>query len=233
MPGPSAPVVRLTGVSKSFGHGAAAVTALRAVDLAVWPGELVCLIGPSGSGKSTLLSVVGGLLAPDSGTAQVGGIDVTALPRQARARFRATQVGFIFQSFNLVPFLTARENLMLMASLAGQRRAAARLRADGLLGTLGLAGRSRQLPGQLSGGEQQRVAIARALINDPAVLLADEPTASLDTERGQAVVELLADQIHERGTAGLLVTHDPRMAGRADRIVRLTDGGLVEAVEVT
>jgi len=233
MPGPSAPVVRLTGVSKSFGHGAAAVTALRAVDLAVWPGELVCLVGPSGSGKSTLLSVVGGLLAPDSGTAQVGGIDVTALPRQARARFRATQVGFVFQSFNLVPFLTARENLMLMASLAGQRRAAARLRADRLLGTLGLAGRSRQLPGQLSGGEQQRVAIARALINDPAVLLADEPTASLDTERGQAVVGLLADQIHERGTAGLLVTHDPRMAGRADRIVRLTDGGLVEAVEVT
>ena len=113
------------------------------------------------------------------------------------------------------------------------RRAAARLRADGLLETLGLAGRSRQLPGQLSGGEQQRVAIARALINDPAVLLADEPTASLDTQRGQAVVELLAGQIHERGTAGLLVTHDPRMAGSADRIVRLTDGGLIEAVEVT
>jgi putative ABC transport system ATP-binding protein len=233
MPGASAPVVRLTGVSKSFGHGAAAITALHAVDLAVWPGELVCLIGPSGSGKSTLLSVVGGLLAPDSGTAQVGGIDVAALPRQARARFRATQVGFVFQSFNLVPFLTARENLMLMASLAGQRRAAARLRADRLLETLGLTGRSRQLPGQLSGGEQQRVAIARALINDPAVLLADEPTASLDTERGQAVVELLAGQIHERGTAGLLVTHDPRMAGSADRIVRLTDGGLIEAVEVT
>ena len=233
MPGPSVPVVRLTGVSKSFGHGAAAITALRAVDLAVWPGELVCLIGPSGSGKSTLLSVVGGLLAPDSGTAQVGGIDVAALPRQARARFRATQVGFVFQSLNLVPFLTARENLMLMASLAGQRRAAARVRADGLLETLGLTGRSRQLPGQLSGGEQQRVAIARALINDPAVLLADEPTASLDTERGQAVVELLAGQIHERGTAGLLVTHDPRMAGSADRIVRLTDGGLIEAVEVT
>jgi putative ABC transport system ATP-binding protein len=233
MPGPSAPVVRLTGVTKSFGHGAAAITALHGVDLAVWPGELVCLIGPSGSGKSTLLSVVGGLLAPDSGTAQVGGIDVAALPRQARARFRATQVGFVFQSFNLVPFLTARENLMLMASLAGQRRAAARLRADGLLETLGLAGRSRQLPGQLSGGEQQRVAIARALINDPAVLLADEPTASLDTQRGQAVVELLARQIHERGTAGLLVTHDPRMAGSADRIVRLTDGGLIEAVEVT
>jgi putative ABC transport system ATP-binding protein len=233
MPGPGTPVVRLTGVSKSFGHGAAAITALRAVNLAVWPGELVCLIGPSGSGKSTLLSVVGGLLAPDSGTAQVGGIDVAALPRSARARFRATQVGFVFQSFNLVPFLTARENLMLMASLSGQRRAAARLRADGLLEMLGLTGRSRQLPGQLSAGEQQRVAIARALINDPAVLLADEPTASLDTDGGQAVVELLAGQIHERGTAGLLVTHDPRMAGRADRIVRLTDGGLIEAVEVT
>jgi putative ABC transport system ATP-binding protein len=227
------PIVRLTGVSKSFGHGPMAVTALRAVDLAVRPGELVCVVGPSGSGKSTLLSIVGGLLAPDTGTVQVGGTDVAALPRQARARFRATRVGFVFQSFNLVPYLTARENLLLMASLAGERRPVARARADRLLETLGLAGRGRQLPARLSGGEQQRVAVARALMNDPAVLLVDEPTASLDTERGQAVVELLARQVHESGTAGLLVTHDPRMTGSADHVVRLTDGGLIETMEVT
>jgi putative ABC transport system ATP-binding protein len=231
----ASPAIRLTGVRKTFGDGRTAVTALHEVDLTARPGELVCVVGPSGSGKSTLLSIVGGLLAPDAGTVQVGSTDVTALPRHARARFRAAQVGFVFQSFNLIPFLTARENLMLMASLAGKRRLAARARADGLLASLGLTGRDRQLPGQLSGGEQQRVAIARALMNDPAVLLVDEPTASLDTEHGQAVVDLLARQVHDHAIAGLLVTHDPRMARSADRIVRLTDGGLIETthLEVT
>ena len=220
--------VLLDGVSKTYGQGRTAVTALRGVGLQVRAGELVAVTGPSGSGKSTLLAIAGGLLTPDSGTVRVGDLDFTALPPRARAGYRARQVGFIFQSHGLVPFLTARENLLLMASLAGVPRRAARQRADALLDELGLAARARDLPGRLSGGEQQRVAIARALIHRPAVLLADEPTASLDTERGLAVAGLLADEVHRRGVAGLLVTHDARMAALADRTVRAADGALTE-----
>jgi len=223
-----APAVRLLGVSKTYGRGRTAVAALRGVSLEIRPGELIAVAGPSGSGKSTLLAIMGGLLTPDQGTVEVGGTDVTALPRGARARYRATKVGFVFQSLNLVPFLTARENLLLMASLAGIPRSQARQRAGALLTGLGLAGRERDLPGKLSGGEQQRVAIARALIHQPALLLADEPTASLDTERGLAVAGLLARQVHERNIAGVLVTHDLRMAATADRIVRVADGLLTE-----
>jgi hemin transport system ATP-binding protein len=225
--------VRLAGVSKTYGHGRTAVPALRDTSLAVSPGELVAVIGPSGSGKSTLLAIIGGLLTPEAGTVMVGGTDVTALPRGARARYRATRVGFVFQSLNLVPFLTARENLLLMAALAGIPRPVARRRADQLLASLGLAARGRDLPARLSGGEQQRVAIARALIHEPAVLLADEPTASLDTERGHAVAELLVQQVHQRQSAGLLVTHDPRMAALADRIVHAADGRISPAPEVS
>jgi len=228
---PGQAAVRLAGVSKTYGRGHTAVAALRDAHLAVMPGELVAIVGPSGSGKSTLLAIIGGLLTPDEGTVHVGGIDVAALPRGARAAYRATKVGFVFQSLNLVPFLTARENLLLMASFAGIPRSAARRRAGALLAELGLAGRERDLPGRLSGGEQQRVAIARALIHQPAVLLADEPTASLDTERGQAVAELLAREIRRRQTAGVLVTHDLRMAGLADRIVRTCDGRLTQTTD--
>jgi hemin transport system ATP-binding protein len=225
---PGEATVRLAGVSKTYGGGRTAVTALRDARLDVMRGELVAVVGPSGSGKSTLLAIIGGLLTPDGGTVHVGGIDVAALPRGARAAYRATKVGFVFQSLNLVPFLTARENLLLMASFAGIPRQAARRRADDLLAELGLAGRERDLPGRLSGGEQQRVAIARALIHQPAVLLADEPTASLDTERGQAVAELLAREVRRCQTAGVLVTHDLRMAGIADRIVHAADGRLTQ-----
>jgi putative ABC transport system ATP-binding protein len=223
--------VRLAGVTKTYGTGHTAVTALRDARLEVRPGELVAVTGPSGSGKSTLLAIIGGLLTPDAGTVHVGGTDVTALPRGARARYRATRVGFVFQSLNLVPFLTARENLLLMASFAGLPRQAARGRADALLAELDLAGRERDLPARLSGGEQQRVAIARALIHQPAVLLADEPTASLDTERGQAAVQLLAREVRRRHIAGVLVTHDPRMAAVADRIVQTCDGRLIHTAE--
>jgi putative ABC transport system ATP-binding protein len=228
---PGRAAVRVAGVSKTFGRGHTAVTALRDARLEVTPGELVAIVGPSGSGKSTLLAIIGGLLTPDAGTVHVGGIDVAALPRGARAAYRAAKVGFVFQSLNLVPFLTARENLLLMASLAGIPRQAARRRADSLLAELGLAGRERALPGRLSGGEQQRVAIGRALIHQPAVLLADEPTASLDTERGQAVAGLLAAEVRRRQVAGILVTHDPRMAGLADRIVYATDGRLAQTAD--
>jgi putative ABC transport system ATP-binding protein len=223
--------VLLDGVSKTYGRGRTAVNALRDAGLQVRPGELVAITGPSGSGKSTLLAITGGLLTPDAGTVRVGGIDVTALPPRARAAYRATRVGFIFQSHGLVPFLTARENLLLMASFAGIPRQAARRRADALLNELGLAGRERDLPGRLSGGEQQRVAIARALIHQPAVLLADEPTASLDTERGLAVARLLADEVHRTDVAGLLVTHDPRMAALADRTVHAADGALAQTTD--
>ena len=228
---PSEPAVRLEGVSKTYGRGRTAVAALRGASVTVMPGELVAVVGPSGSGKSTLLAIIGGLLTPDEGAVRVGGVDVAALPRGARARYRATKVGFVFQSLNLVPFLTARENLLLMASFAGIPKPVARRRAGTLLAALGLAGRERDLPGRLSGGEQQRVAIARALIHEPAVLLADEPTASLDTERGQAVVELLAREVRRRQTAGLLVTHDLRMASLADRIVRAADGRLTQTTD--
>ena len=228
---PNEAAVRLTGVSKTYGRGRTAVAALRDASLTVMPGELVAVMGPSGSGKSTLLAVIGGLLTPDTGTVVVGGVEVTALSRGSRARYRATRVGFVFQSLNLVPFLTARENLLLMASLAGTTRTAARRRAGNLLAELGLEGRERDFPGQLSGGEQQRVAIARALIHEPAVLLADEPTASLDTERGYAVAVLLAREVRRRRTAGVLVTHDPRMASVADRVVRAADGSLTETAD--
>ena len=220
--------VRLLGVSKTYGRGRTAVAALSGVSLEIRPGELIAVAGPSGSGKSTLLAIMGGLLTPDQGTVEVGGTDVTALQRGARARYRATKVGFVFQSLNLVPFLTARENLLLMASLAGIPGPQARQRADALLAELGLTGRERALPGKLSGGEQQRVAIARALIHQPALLLADEPTASLDTERGLAVTALLARQVHQRNIAGVLVTHDLRMAATGDRTVRVADGQLTE-----
>jgi putative ABC transport system ATP-binding protein len=224
--------VQLTTVSMTYGRGRTSVAALRDACLSVKPGELVAVVGPSGSGKSTLLAIVGGLLTPDAGTVRVGGVDVTALPHGQRARYRAAQVGFVFQSLNLVPFLTARENLLLMASFAGIPRTTARRRADGLLAVLGLEGRGRDLPARLSGGEQQRVAIARALIHEPAVLLADEPTASLDTERGRGVAELLAREVRQRQTAGLLVTHDPRMADLADRVVYVADGRLSQSADV-
>jgi putative ABC transport system ATP-binding protein len=222
----SSAAVRLSRVTKTYGTGHTAVTALREADLDILPGELVAVIGPSGSGKSTLLAVIGGLVSPDSGTVEVGGVNLSVLQQSKRAHYRATTVGFVFQSFNLVPFLTARENLLLMASLAGIPKRTARRRADDLLGELGLAGRERDLPGRLSGGEQQRVAIARALIHEPAVLLADEPTANLDTEHGTAVVGLLAREVRQRHVAGVLVTHDVRMTAAADRTVEVVDGKL-------
>ena len=220
--------VRLVKVSKTYGQGRTAVAALTDVCMDIEAGELVAVTGPSGSGKSTLLGIVGGLISPDSGTVAAGGVELTALPPGRLARYRATQTGFVFQGFNLVPFLTARENLLLMADLAGMPRRKARLRADALLAELGLADQARRLPSRLSGGEQERVAVARALIHEPAVLLADEPTANLDTERGTAVVEMLARQVRQRQIAGVLVTHDMRMAAHADRVVQVRDGQVTE-----
>ena len=189
--------------------------------------EVVALVGPSGSGKTTLLSIAGGLLSPTEGSVVVGGHDISAYSAKDLTRFRREEVGFVFQTVNLVPFLTARENVMIAAELAGRTsERAARARADQLLDELGLAARSRNVPAQLSGGERQRVAIARALMNEPKLILVDEPTSALDTERGRQVMELIVGEVKQRHTAAIIVTHDTRMVRYADRSVEIVDGRL-------
>jgi putative ABC transport system ATP-binding protein len=201
--------------------------ALDGVDLHVERGELVAVVGPSGSGKSTLLAIAGGLLTPDAGARELGGVDLDSLPRKAREQHRREQVGFIFQSANLIPYLTAYENLVAAEVVRGRSHQAAGQEAQGLLAELDLADKSGKLPGQLSGGERQRVGIGRALMGRPAVILADEPTASLDGHRGRAVVALLRQEAVERGVGAVLVTHDERVLDLVDRIVRLEDGRVV------
>ena len=214
-------------VTKVYGEGHTAVRALSHASLELDDNEFLALLGPSGSGKTTLLSVIGGLLKPTGGEVCIGGTNVTDLSKRDMTRFRANRVGFVFQGFNLVPFLTARENLTVMASISDASRREIEERADQLLEELGLASRSDNLPEQLSGGERQRVAIARALVNDPDLILVDEPTASLDTELGTQVVKLLASEIKSRGKAGIMVTHDLRMVEFTDRTVRILDGELL------
>jgi putative ABC transport system ATP-binding protein len=214
-------------VTKVYGEGHTEVRALCNASLELRDNEFLALLGPSGSGKTTLLSVIGGLLAPTSGTVTIGDTHLTELSRKEQTRFRANQVGFVFQGFNLVPFLTARENLTVMASISDAPRAEIEERADQLLDELGLADRHDNLPEQLSGGERQRVAIGRALVSDPDLILVDEPTASLDTELGTQVVQLLASEIKSRGKAGIMVTHDLRMVEYTDRTVQILDGELL------
>lgn len=182
-------LLQVRNVSKVYGTGHTAVTALDDATMAVDQGEFVALLGPSGSGKTTLISIIGGLLAATSGTVTLGDVDVTALSKRELTKFRAERVGFVFQSANLVPFLTARENLLYVATLVKTPKKAAQQRADQLLEELGLADRAKNLPEQLSGGERQRVAIGRALMNDPDLVLVDEPTAALDTALGRQVVQ--------------------------------------------
>lgn len=213
-------------VRKVYRSGDDEVVALHHASLDVGDDEIVALLGPSGSGKTTLLSIAGGLLAPTEGTVTVGGADISGLSARELTRFRRERVGFVFQSVNLVPFLTARENLVVVDELAGKRGAESRQRADRLLDQLGLAHRAGNLPGQLSGGERQRVAIGRALMNEPALVLVDEPTSALDTALGEQVMELIRDEMKERGTAAVIVTHDRRMTRYADRTVEIVDGAL-------
>jgi putative ABC transport system ATP-binding protein len=214
-------------VRKVYGEGHTEVVAVADATMAVDEGEFVALLGPSGSGKTTLISIIGGLLSPSSGTVHLGQTDVTQLSTKELTRFRAEKVGFVFQSANLVPFLTARENLMYVSTLVkGISRSQAGQRADQLLEELGLAGRARNLPEQLSGGERQRVAIGRALMNDPDLVLVDEPTAALDTAMGRQVVEMLRREIKSRGKTGIMVTHDLRMVEYTDRVFEILDGHL-------
>ena len=219
------PALELEAITKTYGSGEQTVVALDDVSLQVDDGELLLLMGPSGSGKTTLLTVAGALLRPDRGVVRVGGDVVSDLKPREVARFRRDRVGFVFQHVNLVPFLTARENLLAVRELGGGRvDAAAKRRADQLLEELGLGHRSRNLPSQLSGGERQRVAIGRALMNEPALVLVDEPTSALDSKMGRQVMELLRTDVKERGVASVVVTHDERVTDVADRVVEITAG---------
>lgn len=213
-------------ITKRYGTGHTQVVALDDVSFSLDKGKLLAVLGPSGSGKTTLVSIIAGLLTPSAGEIVIGGQAVHLhTPREA-ARFRRSTVGIVFQGHHLVPYLSARDNLLLVPHLSGRVSAEDRQRADALLDDFGLSGRSSHKPALLSGGERQRVAIARALMNRPEIMLVDEPTASLDTERGTQVVELLKQQVHERGMTCLMVTHDPRMAEHADESITIVDGRL-------
>lgn len=219
-------VVEAAGLTKVYGTGRAKVEVLKGVDLAARPGDLIAIMGPSGSGKTTLLNILGLVTEPTAGRLVLDGKDIYGGWRPNLPRLRREKLGFIFQFANLIPFLSARENVLLSLDLIGVHGRRAKGRADELLDYLGVADRAHLLPEKLSGGERQRVAIARALANEPKVILADEPTASLDTERGLSVMRLLRQLADEQGTATLVVTHDTRMIGEVDRVIRLVDGAV-------
>jgi putative ABC transport system ATP-binding protein len=218
----------LENISKIYGEGDGRVTALDRVSLEVQAGEFVGVVGPSGSGKSTFLSVAGALLSPSSGTMLLNGQDITKLSSKELTKVRLKQIGFVFQSSNLVPYLNVRDQLLFVSRLAGSIEKEAEQRAQELLSSLDMAGRQFNYPNQLSGGQRQRVAIARAFMNDPQLILADEPTASLDSKHGRAVAEMLAREVRERGKAAIMVTHDDRVLDLCDRIVTIRDGKLYE-----
>lgn len=218
--------LEVSGLTKIYGEGHTAVTAVEQAELNLDDNEFLALLGPSGSGKTTLISMIGALLTPTDGSVRIGGEDLSGMSKRQQTRFRANKIGFVFQSFNLVPFLTARENLTVMANISDDSKRTIEERADQLLEELGLTERRDNLPEQLSGGERQRVAIGRALVTDPELILVDEPTASLDTELGTAVVKMLAKEIKERKKAGIMVTHDLRMVDFTDRTVEILDGKL-------
>jgi putative ABC transport system ATP-binding protein len=217
-------MLRCDGLRRTFRSGDRELSVVKGITLAVTAGEVVAILGPSGSGKSTLLGLLAGLDLPTAGRVWLDGVDLASLDEDARARLRGEKVGFVFQSFQLIPTLTARENIQVPLELRGLE---AVRRADELLDRVGLADRGHHHPAQLSGGEQQRVALARAFSHRPKVLFADEPTGNLDAATGARVIELMAELNRESGTTLVLVTHDQSLAARADRIVRLHDGRVV------
>ncbi|MBS1836599.1 MAG: ABC transporter ATP-binding protein [Actinobacteria bacterium] len=222
----STPALQLEGVRKVYEVGGEPAVALDHASLTVEQAETVALLGPSGSGKTTLCSIAGGLLSATDGKVLVAGEDITRYDPRRLSRFRQSTVGFVFQTVNLVPFLTARENLLVVDELGRRTGAAARRRADRLLEELGVGDRSKNLPSQLSGGQRQRVAIGRALMNEPQLVLFDEPTSALDTATGEQVMELIRSEMGSRGTAAVIVTHDDRITRFADRTVHIVDGAL-------
>lgn len=221
------PVVQLIGVSQQYGHGASSVSALSGVDLSVYPGELVAVMGPSGSGKSTLLAIAGGLATPTSGEVVVEGTYLSTLSPTGIARLRRRSLGYVFQDFNLIPTLTAFENVSLPLELDGLPRRAIRRAVTDALHSVNLGHRIDVYPDDLSGGQQQRVAIARAIVGARRLILADEPTGALDSETGEVVMKVLRQRV-DAGAAGILVTHEPRHASWADRILFVRDGRIID-----
>lgn len=219
-------ILQARNLSKHFGSGDSVVKAVDDVSLQIKQGEMVLIMGPSGSGKTTLLSMLGALLTPTSGQIVVDNADVSVMNETSLAGLRAQKIGFVFQSFNLLEALTVEENILFPAQLNTDGVKSARDRIDDLLERLGLTARRKVLPGTLSGGEKQRVAIARALINQPPIILADEPTGNLDSHKGQEVMMILHDIARDDGCAVLMVTHDPRVEEVADRVLWLEDGAL-------
>ncbi len=217
-----------TDVQKSFRIGRTALQVLRGVDVSVSVGDFVALCGASGSGKTTLLHLLGGLDEPDRGSIRVGEIDLARMSRQTVARFRNKEIGFVFQAYHLLPELDALENVALPARMARRPVAEAEVRAKKLLARVGLAQRMEHRPNELSGGEQQRVAIARALINEPRLVLADEPTGNLDSATGEEIISLLADLHREEEVTLIVATHDEKVAAHAERVLRLADGCIVD-----
>lgn len=221
-------VIRVEGVSKALSLGKVTIHALRGVEMTIYGGEMVGIVGPSGSGKSTLLGVIGGLDRPTHGTVEIDGVDITRMSEDRLTEIRNEKIGFIFQFFNLIPTLTALENVALPVQFARKRGYRPDKRARELLTLLGLKDRLHHRPSELSGGQQQRVAIARALANNPPLVLADEPTGNLDTESGAMVMDALRRIRDDSGTTVVIVTHDPVLANQTDRVLRLVDGQITE-----
>ena len=223
--------LEVKSVVKTFASDSGPIYAVNDVSFSVQPGEFVALVGPSGSGKTTMLSVLAALLSPTSGQVLIDGVDLAQMNEAERVALRREKIGFTFQANNLIPYLSARENVEFMLRLNSRFDRVGRVRAEELLARLGLVDRLSNLPSQMSGGQQQRVAIARALIHNPTLVLADEPTASLDTERAFQVVQTFAALIHENQRAGIMVTHDLRMCQYVDRVLQMRDGKLVHIYE--
>ena len=226
LPDTAPEIIQVRGLRKVYHTGDVDVEALRSVDLDVKRGEFVAVVGPSGSGKSTLFHILGGLAPPTAGEIWIDGIDLRKMSETQRTEMRQRKVGFVFQKYNLLPTLTARDNIMLAQAIAGIKTQPVGF--DNVLKMLGITGRLEHKPRALSGGEQQRVAIARALVNQPAILLADEPTGNLDTANSNAVLDLLRDLNKRMGQTILMITHNPEAAAFADRIVYMRDGKIVE-----
>lgn len=217
-------ILKVEGLTKKYGAGDKAFTAVDEVFMDLKPGEFLAVVGPSGSGKTTLLSMIGGIIHPTSGKVILDGQNITIVKAEELAKLRREKVGFVFQYHNLVPYLTAVQNLLLVKEIKGKITKTDRHYAEELLTELGMGNHLHKLPSQLSGGERQRVAVARAFMNEPKLILVDEPTASLDTEQGEQVVQLIAGQIKKRGLVGIMVTHDLRMTKYVDQIIHVLDG---------
>ena len=228
--GPQSPAVAARDVLRRYGEADYAVDALRGVSLAVPSGQFAAIMGPSGSGKSTLMHILAGLDQPTAGAVEIGGEEITTMSDKELTLLRRRHIGFVFQAFNLVPTLTAEENIVLPLAIAGRKTESSWIEA--VIDRVGLGDRRHHRPAELSGGQQQRVAVARALASEPTVLFADEPTGNLDSRSGAEVLELLGEAAREYGQTIVMVTHDPRAAAGADRVVHLADGLVAEDIEV-